>query len=89
MLQDFVFAEPITITIEYTDADVAGLKDETSIFLYVWDGNSWMDAAATCDPASTYSRNLLENRLSVNVCHLSEFALFGEPWLTFAPIIMK
>ncbi len=54
VLQDFVFAEPITITIEYTDADVAGLKDETSLLLYVWDGSSWMDAAATCDPVSSY-----------------------------------
>jgi peptide/nickel transport system substrate-binding protein len=77
LLVGFIFEQPITITIDYTDADVSMLHEDT-LLLYAWDGNAWVDAATTCAPASTYVRNLTENRLSVSICHLSRFALLGE-----------
>jgi PKD repeat protein len=68
----FVFSNPITITIHYSDDDVQGL-DEESLTLEYWNGSAWEDAAC-----GLYNRHPDENWLSVPVCHLSEFALLGE-----------
>ena len=77
-LAEYTFSQPVTITLDYTDSDVAGL-DEATLRLYYWDDltSDWKDAAASCSPVSTYTRELDQNRLSVNICHLSEFALLG------------
>lgn len=88
--EDFTFETPVTVTIEYSDADVAFIKDEETLLLYFWDGSAWIDAATSCDPVSAYTRDLVENRLSVDICHLSTFALAGESYLNvFGPIIFK
>ena len=78
LLSGFTFEQPVTVTLEYTDAEVEGL-DESTLVLHTWDGSSWVDAASSCSPASTYVREVEENRLSVGICHLSEFAVFGQP----------
>ncbi len=66
---------PATITLHYTETDVIGL-DEVSLALERWNAvtSAWEDAA--CGP---YDRHPDENWLAVPVCHLSRFALFGEP----------
>jgi hypothetical protein len=68
----YIFLVPVLITIHYSDQDVLGLDEETLI-LEVWTGTGWDDAA--CDG---YDRHPYENWLSVEICHLSEFALLGE-----------
>jgi hypothetical protein len=77
-LDSFVFNQPITITINYTDDDIAGL-DEATLKIYYWDtaASAWVDAATTCTPVSEYNRQPDINRLSVQNCHLSEFAMLG------------
>jgi uncharacterized repeat protein (TIGR01451 family) len=67
----YVFGEPVVITIHYSDEDVLGLDEET-LTLEVWTGSGWEDAA--CDG---YERHIDMNWLSVEICHLSEFALLG------------
>ena len=75
----YVFQAPVTIRVDYTDEQVAGL-DEDSLRLYFWDEatEDWLDSAQTCDPLSTYTRNPGENWFSVSICHLTQFAVFGE-----------
>jgi hypothetical protein len=73
----FAFAAPITLTVFYSDADVAGLDENTLTFFY-WTGSGWADAAGTCTPSSPYVRDVANNVLSVAVCHLTEFAMVGE-----------
>ena len=70
------FSKPVTITIAYTDTELMGLNENT-IHLYFWDTASshWQDAANTCSPASTYIRLPAENKLSLQICHLTEFAV--------------
>jgi hypothetical protein len=76
-LPGFVFGQPATITVEYSDQDVAGL-DEATLRLYYWAGTGWDDAANTCGPPpSTYYRDLVNNILSVQICHLSEWGMMG------------
>jgi hypothetical protein len=91
LLPGFVFNEPVTVTINYSDDDVAGLV-ERMLTLNYWDpaASSWEDAVSTCEPASDYDRQLDENRLSLPICHLTEFALFGKKRHdTYLPMIYK
>ncbi len=72
------FGKPLTMTLSYTDTDISGI-DPLSLRLYNWNPGSqaWQDAASTCNPASTYQRDLLKHTLRIAVCHLSEFGLFS------------
>jgi Leucine-rich repeat (LRR) protein/PKD repeat protein len=78
-LDSYEFLAPVTIRVDYTDEQVTDL-DEDSLRLYFWDKDTetWLDAALTCDPTSTYTRNPDENWFSVDICHLTQFAVFGE-----------
>ncbi len=62
---------PYTITIYYSDADVASIADESSLLLLV-DGQ---DAAGTCPTVSIYERFPEPNMLRVNVCATGSFTL--------------
>lgn len=74
VLEGLAFERPVTITIEYSDMDVEG-QDELTLRLEVWDPASegWLDAAC-----GSYDRHPDENWLSVPICHLSLYALFGQ-----------
>jgi len=76
-LDGFTFAQPVTVTVTYTDAQVQDVVEDT-LALYVWDGSAWVDATTTCQPTAPVVREPEANALHVPVCHLSEFALFGE-----------
>ena len=65
------FGVPLTITMNYTDTDVAGLKRET---LQVWTRSG---------PEGPWSRpdhpaRVMSGTLAFTTTHLSQFALFGE-----------
>ncbi len=83
------FLRPVTITVQYSDADVAGV-DENTLRVYVLSGGMWVDAATTCTPPSSYMRDTVNNRLSVAICHLSQFAVFGAvQYKVYSPVIFK
>jgi hypothetical protein len=79
VLDDFVFQQPVTVRIDYTEANINGV-DESSLLLNYFNEATgvWVDAATTCTPPSGYTRNLAENYFTVNICHLTEFAVFGR-----------
>jgi len=88
-LESFAFEKPVTVTLQYSDADVEGI-DEGWLWLKYWDGAGWADVAETCEPASAYERHPDENRLRVTVCHLSEFALLGKgQYRVYLPLVMR
>lgn len=77
----FIFQQPVTLTIEYTDDDIAG-QDESQLDLRYLDRatNEWRTDGITIvqhDPAN--------NRLVVTIAHLTEFALIGPAQPTAAP----
>ncbi|HHY54572.1 MAG TPA: hypothetical protein GYA08_03965 [Chloroflexi bacterium] len=74
--QNFTFQQPVRVTVHYSDAAIAGL-DENTLTLHDWNGTAWADAATTCTPTSTYDRQPATNQLSVNICHLTPYALMG------------
>jgi hypothetical protein len=89
LLSGFTFSVPVTITLHYADADVAGLN-EASLRLNYWNrgANQWQDAATTCAPPSVYDRHPGENWLAVPICHLSQFALFGQ-YRIYLPLVLR
>jgi hypothetical protein len=46
-VDDYVSTRPVTVTLTYQDADVAGLIEE-ELYLLTWDGSEWTDAVADC-----------------------------------------
>ncbi|MBN1656965.1 MAG: hypothetical protein JXA93_01120 [Anaerolineae bacterium] len=84
----FAFGAPVTVTIHYSDQDIRVVRDEGQLALW-WMGTAWQDAAGTCDPASTYDRNAAGNVLSVPICHLSLFGLFGPTNQVYLPLVLR
>lgn len=83
-----IFNSPLTVNIHYFDDDISAIPEST-LQLLVWDGvNNWIDASNTCDPPSLYIHDMEANTLSTNICHLSEFALFGQAEKVFLPLIL-
>lgn len=84
-LSNFMFEEPITVTIHYLDANVVGLIESTLELLY-WNGNSWAS-----DGIIVVERDELSNRLIATTSHLSDFALFGQQseYAIYLPTILK
>jgi len=69
---NFTFNKPVRITINYTNADVAGL-DENALTLKYWNGSAWVEGGC-----STYERHPDQNWLAVDICHLSQYAMFAQ-----------
>ena len=84
-----VFAQPVTVTITYDEATL-GLPEE-SLKLYYWDTttSTWLDAVTTCDPVGEYISDLEGNTFSLEICHLSEFAVLSDAPRIFLPAVLR
>jgi hypothetical protein len=82
------FNLPLTVTISYTDTDILGIP-ENMLGLYYWDGaaSTWTDAVTTCP--GEYTHDPVGNMLTLPLCHLTEFGLFGNPPHIFLPVISR
>jgi unsaturated rhamnogalacturonyl hydrolase len=85
---DFTFAVPVTVTIRYGDGPPSPISDESRLSLRWWTGDGWQDAAGTCNPASSYTRDLEGNVLSVPICRTGRFSLFGPTNQVFLPLTL-
>lgn len=65
------FASPITLTLHYNEQSL-GLVAENNLLLLWWNGTDWIDAAC-----GLYQRDLINNILSVPICHFSQFSIGG------------
>jgi hypothetical protein len=88
-LPGLTFNVPVTATLRYSDDDVRVITDENQLALWWRTRTGWMDAAQTCQPASAYSRNVAGNSLSLPICHLSRFGLFGPTHQLYLPNVMR
>jgi hypothetical protein len=79
------FNSPVTVTIEYTDADVFAI-DEDQLLLQTWNTTTSMWEDAAC---GEYDRHPTQNWLSVPICHLSEFGLFGRQYNIYLPLTLN
>ena len=72
LLPGFTFAKAVTLTIDYTDADIAGL-DENRLVLRYFDpvSKQWLS-----DGITVINHNTIINRIILQLTHLTQFALF-------------
>ncbi len=82
------FSRPLTITMNYTDTDVAGLRRET---LRLWTRTGPQGPWAKLgEPARVMSGSLVFPTLTFTTTHLSQFALFGEAqYHMYLPAILR
>lgn len=75
--------EPVTLTVKYTNGDVAGL-DENSLTLlyfdydYVEETGEWVPALDPYCGKGVVSRDLVNNTISMDICHFTQYALAGS-----------
>ncbi|MBK8987966.1 MAG: FG-GAP repeat protein [Chloroflexi bacterium] len=75
----YPFLLPVSVTIFYNETTLPPGTDENAMQLQFWDkaSQTWIDAATTCIPTSTYTYNPAENWFRVDICHLTRFAVVG------------
>ena len=76
------FVNPVTITLRYSDENLAGL-DENTLVLEFWNGSVWDSSGIVI-----LERDPLKNRIVVTIDHMTEFALFGQHRV-YLPVIIK
>jgi hypothetical protein len=81
------FATPLPLTVRYGDADMRTITAEDRLTLLWWSGSDWRDAAQTCVPASSYTRNTAANLLRVPICRPGRYALFGPTNQVSLPLV--
>jgi hypothetical protein len=77
------FSAPFTLILTYTDAELAAAGIiEANLDLVFWNGSQWVSTAPSIDTTN--------NRVSVTLSHLTEFALVQQTkWLVYVPAIYK
>ena len=85
---DLAFSMPVTVNVHYEDYDLSLISDESQLSLRWWAGDEWRDVTETCHPASSYTRDLENNSLSVGLCHTGRFGLFGPTNQLFLPSVL-
>ena len=83
------FAQPVNTEIAYSDLDVSFVTDEDVLVLLWWNGSNWIDAANTCTPNTTYTRNTTNNTINIGVCKAGRYGLFGPTSRVFMPIFLN
>jgi hypothetical protein len=76
------------VTIHYSNDDLRIIRDENALALWRWNGQAWSGAADTCAPPSSYQRALDQNILSLPICRVGRYALFGPTNSMLLPIIL-
>ena len=79
------FHHPVTLTVRYSDADVATLNEET-LQLFFRDGGAW-----STDGLVVVERDLQNRRLVLTTSHATEFALFGQEkrYTIYLPLVLR
>jgi hypothetical protein len=77
------FTAPVTVTLQYTDTNLAGLPEE-NLTLLIRNGPTWEEAAC-----GDYVRNPGENELVVPICRAGQFALVLVPYHVYLPLAVR
>lgn len=86
---NYVFQEPVLLTVEYSDWDVRCVQDVRQLTIRWWNGSQWQDAVNTCIPAATYTRDIVGHTISLPICHLSKYGLFGNTNQVLLPVVTR
>jgi hypothetical protein len=76
----------VTLTVEYSDADVAGLDEET-LALHRWTGSGWEEIGER--PPETYTLDVENNVLTAYLRRFSRFSTMGVTYPVFLPLVLR
>jgi hypothetical protein len=82
----FTFGQVTTLTVGYSDADVAGL-DEEKLALYRWTGDEWEEIGQR--PPETYTLDVENNVLTAYLLGFSRFSTMGAGYPVFLPLVLR
>ena len=88
-LPGFTFNTPITVTVEYSNTDIRVIADESGLALWWKPGVEWFDATQSCEPPSAYTHDLDNYVLSVPVCQVGKYGLFGPTNSINLPLVIR
>ncbi len=83
LLSGLSFTPPMTVTLTYDDTGMDPYIEGT-LMLYTWDGSAW-----TTNGISLVERDTENNIISVNVSHITNFALFGGELRIHLPLAVR
>jgi hypothetical protein len=85
-IPNLAFGAPVNVSISYSAGDARLISDPDRLALWWWNGSAWQDAAETCSPAASYTRDLLTRTIGVAICRTGRFALFGPTRQVYLPL---
>ena len=84
------YGSPILVKANYTAQSTAGIiEDSLAIYNWIEEDATWQDAINRCGSQGTYLRNPNEKWFSGEVCFFGEFAVGGESFNCYLPLIEK
>ena len=84
LVNDFVFQQPVTVVVQYTDAEIGSIgEDALALYFYDEASSSWSRVGIT-----VVSRDPANNRITFQISHLTEFALGGLRQM-YLPMLKK
>ena len=88
LIPGFTFRQVTTLTVGYSDADVAGLDEET-LALHRWTGDEWEEIGQR--PPETYTLDVDNNRLTAYLLGFSRFSTMGTgvDYHVFLPVVLR
>lgn len=87
---NFTFGAPVTVTIQYNEANTYLVSDDAQLALFHWTTNGWLPAVQTCAQGSAFlPYNDLQNKTIVGpICSTGRFALFGPTNQMYLPFVL-
>jgi hypothetical protein len=82
---DTGFPLPITVTIHFSQADIAVISAPEQLNLYYWNGLAWIPGRETCAGTPGPSLDLEGGLFSLQVCETGKYALYGPTHPVFLP----
>lgn len=83
---NLAFGAPVNLTIGYSAADARLISSPSRLALWWWNGAAWQDAAATCSPQASYTRDPIARTVGVAICRTGRFALLGPTQQVYLPL---
>jgi hypothetical protein len=82
---NLAFGAPVNVTVGYSAADARLITDASRLVLWWWNGTTWQDAAETCSPQASYTRDPIARTIGVAICRVGHFALLGPTQQIYLP----
>jgi parallel beta-helix repeat protein len=88
LIPGFTFEKAVMLTVEYSDADVTGLDEET-LALHRWTGSGWEEIGER--PPETYTLDVENNVLTAYLRGFSRFSTMGVgvEHRVFLPLVLR